>query len=306
MTALPAVSMRSAIEDGGAHPLTPTLSPEAGERGDSPVAERPAYSLSPASGERAGVRGWEASGTGELKYTRSRHKSIAVVQSNYIPWKGYFDMIRGVDEFFLYDDVQYTRRDWRNRNRIKTPQGIQWLTIPVEVKGKYLQKIRETRVSDPAWARAHWQTLSCCYGKAPFFGALKERFASFFLNCTSPWLSDINRELILRVAGLLDVATPIRSTVELDLEQTDPSARLLEVCQRAGATEYVSGPAARDYLDVGLFERAGVRVRWMDYSGYPEYAQLHGPFEHAVTALDLLFMTGPSARGCLERQRHAA
>ncbi len=94
-------------------------------------------------------------------------KSVAIVQSNYVPWKGYFDMVRGVDEFILYDDAQYTRRDWRNRNRIKTPHGTQWLTVPVEVTGKYLQKIRETRISDPNWARRHWQTLKSCYGTAP-------------------------------------------------------------------------------------------------------------------------------------------
>src|ERR1041384_7029573 len=96
-------------------------------------------------------------------------KMVAIVQSNYIPWKGYFDMIRGVDEFVLYDDVQYTRRDWRNRNRIKTAQGTQWLTIPVEVKGKYLQAIKETKISDPSWGRTHWRTLCHSYNRAPHF-----------------------------------------------------------------------------------------------------------------------------------------
>src|SRR5437868_3785271 len=93
------------------------------------------------------------------------NKSIAIVQSNYIPWKGYFDMIRAVDEFILYDDVQYTRRDWRNRNRIKTPQGLQWLTIPVDVKGKYSQPICETRVADPRWAERHWKSIVHNYGR---------------------------------------------------------------------------------------------------------------------------------------------
>ncbi len=233
-------------------------------------------------------------------------KSIAIVQSNYIPWKGYFDLIRAVDEFVLYDDVQYTRRDWRNRNRIKSPQGTQWLTIPVEVKGKYLQKICETRVSDPSWARAHWRTLTCCYGKAPFFRSLKEHLEAFYLSETSPWLCEINRELIQLVCSLLGLTTPIHPSMDFQLRESDPSARLLEICQKAGATEYLSGPAARDYLDVSLFERAGVRVRWMDYGGYPPYPQLHGDFEHAVSVLDLLFMTGPSALSYLERVRHAA
>ncbi len=233
-------------------------------------------------------------------------KSIAIVQSNYIPWKGYFDMIRGIDEFILYDDVQYTRRDWRNRNRIKTAHGTQWLTIPVEVKGKYLQKIKETKVSDPAWARTHWQTLCGAYGKAPYFREMKDRFEAFFLGDVSPWLSEINRDLIQIVCGLMGVMTSIRASMDFELHEEDPTARLLEICLKAGATEYLSGPAAKEYFDVGLFERAGVRVRWMEYAGYPEYPQLHGPFEHAVTALDLLFMTGPAAGSYLERQRHAA
>src|SRR5438046_4323553 len=94
-------------------------------------------------------------------------RKAAIVQSNYIPWKGYFDLIRRVDEFILYDDVQYTRRDWRNRNLIKTPQGLRWLTIPVEVKGKYYQSIRDTKIADPVWAASHWQTIVHNYGRAP-------------------------------------------------------------------------------------------------------------------------------------------
>src|SRR6201984_3471754 len=94
-------------------------------------------------------------------------RRVAILQSNYIPWKGYFDLIRSVDEFILFDDMQYTRRDWRNRNRIKTPQGSQCITIPVEVKGKYLQKINETRVSDAEWPKRHWKSISQNYARAP-------------------------------------------------------------------------------------------------------------------------------------------
>jgi hypothetical protein len=233
-------------------------------------------------------------------------KCVAVVQSNYIPWKGYFDLIRTADEFVLYDDVQYTRRDWRNRNRIKTADGTRWLTVPVEVKGKYHQKIRETRISDPTWADTHWRSLCGAYGKAPFFRTVRERFEPFYRGTPSAWLSEVNRELIGLACELLGVHTPIRSSAEFDLREDDPSARLLELCQKTGATEYLSGPAARDYLNVPRFERAGVGVRWMDYTGYPDYPQLHGPFEHAVTALDLLAMTGPAAGKYLERTRHAA
>src|SRR5687767_6951143 len=97
-------------------------------------------------------------------------KKIAILQSTYIPWKGYFDLINQVDEFVLYDDMQYTRRDWRNRNKIKTKKGPEWLTIPVEVKGKYFQKISETVISDETWPEKHWQTILHTYGRSPFFG----------------------------------------------------------------------------------------------------------------------------------------
>jgi hypothetical protein len=241
-----------------------------------------------------------------MSIASASNKSLLIVQSNYIPWKGYFDMIRAVDEFVLYDDVQYTRRDWRNRNRIKTAGGTQWLTIPVEVKGKYLQKINETKISDPDWARQHWLGLCGAYRKAPFFRTWQDRFESFYRGEVSPWLSEINRELISTVCELMGITTPIRSSTDFDLREVDPTSRLLEICQKAGATDYLSGPAAKAYLDVSQFERSGVRVHWMDYGGYPEYPQLHGPFEHAVSVLDLLWMTGPSAATYLERQRHAA
>ena len=109
----------------------------------------------------------------------SRGKRVAIVQSNYIPWKGYFDLIAASDEFILLDDVQYTRRDWRNRNKIKTSTGVQWLTIPVEVKGKYHQRVSDVLVSDADWARSHWRTLAHCYGKAPYFRELAPRIECF-------------------------------------------------------------------------------------------------------------------------------
>ena len=233
-------------------------------------------------------------------------KSVAIVQSNYIPWKGYFDMIRSVDEFVLYDDVQYTRRDWRNRNRIKTPQGIQWLTMPVEVKGKYLQAIKDTRISDPTWSRKHWQTLCHCYSKAPCFREFRELLQELYLNCRCEFLSDINRTWIDAICRLLGITTHIRQSMDYHLSAADPSARLLEICTQAGANVYLSGPAAQTYLDESLFRQAGVEVRYMNYAGYPEYPQLYPPFDHAVTVLDLLFMVGRQALAYLDRCKVAA
>ena len=221
-------------------------------------------------------------------------KRVAIVQSNYIPWKGYFDLIRLSDEFILYDDVQYTRRDWRNRNRVKTPQGLQWLTIPVEVKGKYHQRIRDTRISDSGWGSQHWGVLKHNYAKAPFFQAYRGVFEPLYLGNLPPMLSDVNRLFMDTICPLLDIQTPIRWSHEFDLTE-GRSERLLEICIATGATEYLSGPAAKGYLDEGMFAAAGVDVVWMDYAGYPPYPQLFGEFEHGVTVLDLLFNVGQTA-----------
>ena len=124
-------------------------------------------------------------------------KKVAIVQGNYIPWKGYFDLIAAVDEFILYDDVQYTRRDWRNRNQIKTPHGVQWLTVPTLVKGKYLQKIRETEIDGAVWAHAHWKTLTQNYRRAPHFDEIAEWLAPFYLEGTYSHLSPLNRRFLI-------------------------------------------------------------------------------------------------------------
>ena len=228
-------------------------------------------------------------------------KRVAIVQSNYIPWKGYFDLVRRCDEFVLYDDAQYTRRDWRNRNLIKTPGGLQWLTIPVEVKGRYLQRIRDTRISDAGWGRKHWATLRSNYAKAPYFGYYRELFEPLYVVPSSPFLSVVNRRFTETIAPLVGIETRLSWSSDYEL-QDGRSERLLQICRAAGATVYLSGPAAKGYLDERLFAAAGIRVEWMDYTGYPVYPQLFGPFEHGVTILDLLFNAGPEALKYMKRR----
>lgn len=222
-------------------------------------------------------------------------KKIAILQSNYIPWKGYFDLINMVDEFVLYDDMQYTRRDWRNRNKIKTSQGLKWLSIPVEVKGKYFQKINETLVSDKSWSVTHWQTIKQFYSKTPFFKDYKDIFEDFYMNNQEERLSLINARLIELVNTILGIQTKITWSSDYELVEGQ-TAKLLRICQQAGADVYLSGPAAKEYFDVALAEKMGIQVEWMDYSGYPEYHQLHPPFEHGVTVLDLIFNEGKNAK----------
>ncbi len=221
-------------------------------------------------------------------------KKIAILQSNYIPWKGYFDMIAAVDEFILFDDMQYTRRDWRNRNQIKTPQGIQWLTVPVSVKGKYHQTIRETKIDGTDWAEAHWRTLQQNYRRAPHFAEIAQWLEPLYLQESYTHLSQLNRSLIEAICRYLSIKTKISNSWDYTFED-GKTERLVDLCVKAGGGEYISGPAARDYIDEGLFSASGVKLSWFDYAGYTEYPQMWGEFAHGVTMLDLLFNCGRDA-----------
>lgn len=227
-------------------------------------------------------------------------KRVAISQSNYIPWKGYFDLIRQADVFVLYDDMQFTRRDWRNRNRIQTISGLQWLTIPVKVKGRYYQAINQTQVVDSEWAERHWQRLEHNYQKSPFFPHYRSWLQSLYEQASHlDGLSDINLLFIGSICEQLDIRTQLLSSRDLTLVE-GKSERLLGICQQLGANCYISGPAAQSYMDLELFQKAGIEVQWMDYR-YPVYPQRHAPFEHGVTVLDLLFNVGPDASTYLKR-----
>lgn len=219
-------------------------------------------------------------------------KKVAICQSNYIPWKGYFDMINQVDEFVLYDEVQYTKRDWRNRNRIKTPQGIKWLTIPVTAH--QFDIISEVEIADPDWNTQHWETIRHVYNKAPYFDDYGEIFESLYKEANQQFLSEINHHFLSSINALLEIKTPLSQSTEYP-SRGNKSERLLSICRQLGADVYVSGPAAKVYLDVDIFENAGIAVEWMNYDGYPPYPQQDGDFVHAVSILDLIFNTGPKA-----------
>ena len=221
-------------------------------------------------------------------------KKIAILQSNYIPWKGYFDMIATVDELIIYDDMQYTRRDWRNRNKIKTPQGLKWLTIPVQVKGKYHQKIRDTKIDGSDWASVHWSALAINYRNAPHFEEIAEWLKPLYLTESYTHLSQVNRRFIEAVCDYLGIKRIISNSWDYTLHD-GKTERLADLCAQAGGTEYISGPAAKDYIEENIFAEMGIKLTWFDYSEYPEYTQLWGKFTHGVTILDLLFCCGRRA-----------
>jgi len=220
-------------------------------------------------------------------------RRVAVLQSNYLPWKGYFDIIHRVDVFVFYDDVQYTKNDWRNRNRIKTPQGSQWLTVPV---GASLDRlVCDVTIPDVHWQQKHYKTLTQCYARAPHFDLLAGFLQDTFLEQQWQSLSQLNQHLIRTISrDFLNITTEFRDSREFapDGRKAD---RLLDLLQKMKAEHYLSGPSARGYIDEAAFNAAGIQLEYMDYGHYAEYPQLFPPFDHYVSVLDLLFMTGRDA-----------
>lgn len=220
-------------------------------------------------------------------------KSVVVLQSNYIPWKGYFDLIHDADVFIFYDDVQFTKNDWRNRNRLKTPQGAVWISIPVGANRDGL--IWEVQIKDTSWQSKHWKTIQQNYGRCTHFARYQAFFEDVYMGRQWSNLSELNQYLIKKISrDLLDLPTEFHDSREYNLSG-HKLERLLELVTKAGADRYVSGPAAKDYIDPARFAAAGVELVWKDYSGYPEYPQRYPPFEHGVSILDLLFNVGHDA-----------
>ena len=222
------------------------------------------------------------------------NKKVAILQSNYIPWKGYFDIINTVDEFILYDDVQYTKNDWRNRNQLKTPNGKLWITIPIHQK-KLGQKINETLVVNDIWRKKHWKTIIQNYSMAKYFDDYSELFEKLYLGSNEKLLSNINYRFIVAICRVLGIKTKISWSMDYNLVE-GKTERLVDICKQTGADEYISGPSAKGYIDEDFFKESGIKLRYMDYSGYPEYNQLFPPFEHAISIIDLIFNEGPNAQ----------
>jgi hypothetical protein len=222
--------------------------------------------------------------------------NCVILQPSYVPWRGYFDQIRRADVFVFYDDVQYDARGWRNRNRVKTPNGSVWLTVPVHAQGAQTEHtpIRDIRISwGRPWNRKHWATIESSYRRAPHFERYRPVLAPFW-ESRPEWLADFTIDLTVAIARELGIGhTRFLRSSELGVTGTK-TERLLAVLAKVGADRYLSGPSARDYIDAAAFERAGIGLEYMVYD-YPEYPQLHPPYDPQVSILDLLFMTGPEA-----------
>ncbi len=223
--------------------------------------------------------------------TDQKKKRIAILQPAYIPWKGYFDLIRMVDEFIFLEEVQYTT-DWKNRNLIKSPEGLKWLTIPVRRSG-LADKISDIKVAHESWRRKHWLSFEHNYSKAPHFEDNRRWLQDLYLHSDEVSLHKIDAFFIEAINQKLGISTPLTWSSIYEPQGTR-AERVLDICKKAGAAVYLSGPAAKAYLDETLFQAEGISVEWMNYKGYPEYHQLYPPFEHGVTILDLLLNEGPN------------
>jgi hypothetical protein len=219
--------------------------------------------------------------------------TLVVLQPSYLPWLGYFDQMSKADVFVWYDDVQFDKHGWRNRNRIKGPKGPLWLTVPVLHKGRALQAIGAVEIDNRlAWRRKHLFSIEQLYARAPFSDSVLQRLTDILLR---PWerLVDLDIATTEWLANEFAIRTPRHRSSQLSIAG-DRNTRLIKLCHYFHATRYISGNAARDYLDVAQFAAAGIEVIWHDYQ-HPQYPQLHGDFIPYLSALDLLLNVGPAA-----------
>ncbi len=235
----------------------------------------------------------------------ARPRTAVILQSSYLPWIGYFDQMNSADVFVLYDTVQYTKRDWRNRNRIVSRAGPFWLTIPVRTKGRFHQRVCDVEVADPAWAQEHWRSIALSYGRAPHFRRYADELEALYQDLAGErFLSAVNARTLRFIASHLGIQAPLIHVDdicvpdeghEVPCRDLARNLRLVALCQAVGARRYVTGPAALVYLRPDVFLEHGIEVRIARYPAYPAYPRLGGEPSDRVSALDLLMMTGADA-----------
>jgi len=223
---------------------------------------------------------------------------VGIIQSSYIPWRGYFDLIDDVDLFIYYDDTQYSKNTWRNRNKIKTANGLVWLTVPVSFSLVNKPNIEDVEINNNEnWVRKHGMTISQAYSKAPYFNKYYDEFFELYdERCRT--ISKLNIHINEWIIKKLNISTEIKMSSEI-ITSGNKTDRLINILKKVGATSYLSGPAAKDYLDEGKFLEAGIGLEYKTYK-YREYPQLHGCFEPQVSVLDMLFNCGEDARKYLK------
>lgn len=235
---------------------------------------------------------------------------LGALQSSYLPWLGYFDQIHHCDLFIVYDDLQYTHKDWRNRNRIKTPAGTAWLTVPIHHSGGRPLPLNEAQIADQTWRHQHWDSIAHNYRKAPFFGVYSPELRAPYRH---PWhlLGDLNRTLLDRIIELLGISTPVLYSSDHNLERefraaygrdADATDRIVFLCRHFSADRFLQGSAGRGYVQMDKILEAQIDLIFQDYV-HPVYRQRFEGFVPYLSIIDLLFNAGPDSLHILTRGR---
>lgn len=220
---------------------------------------------------------------------------IAILQPNYIPWKGVFDLIDSVDFFVFYDDVQYTKKDWRNRNRIKTKNGDVWITVPVLTSGAQYQLIRDVKIDQSQdWQMKHFKTIENNYKKAPFFEEYKYILSEIYLNRQWTSLSELNIFSTKLIAKALGINVNWFTSSELGYDGSKDGERVVKLCKALKCDHFINGPSSKEFMNSQIFEKNNIILEYKEYN-YKTYNQLYKPFTHAVSILDVLFNCGPNS-----------
>ena len=219
-----------------------------------------------------------------------------IIQPSFLPWRGTFDLLKQADIYVVFDNVQYDKRGWRNRNIIKTQQGEKWLTVPVLTKGKYHQSVKDTRIDNTQnWQKKIINTVSNAYAKAPYFHMSEVIFS--ILAKRFEFLIDLNMDLLQSIISLLDIDVNITFSSLFDVKSPNKIEKLINICKAVGANHYISGPTARNYIeDDVLFRKNNLVLEFKTYDYLP-YPQLHGEFAPNVSIIDLLFNVGNEKAG---------
>lgn len=235
---------------------------------------------------------------------------IGALQTAYLPWLGFFDQIYRCDLFIIYDDLQYTRKDWRNRNRIKTSQGPMWLTVPVVAESAHKKRICDIEIApDMRWAARHWKALKTNYARAPFFSRHSHFFHDLY---ASQWkyLAPLNREIIDYCLNQLKIRTEVLYSSESCIEQdylrqcggkTDATERIVFICNRFGAKSFLEGPSGKQYLKENVLEDAGIILQYHHYP-HLRYRQRFGKFIPCLSIVDLLYNYGDESLAILNQR----
>ncbi len=225
-----------------------------------------------------------------------KQKKIAILQPNYIPWKGVFDLINQVDVFVFYDDVQYTKKDWRSRNKIKSPNGEYWLTVPVATKGKREQLIFEAEIDNTQiWQSKHYKSICNSYNKAPYFEKYKYIIDEIYINNKWDKLVDLNIFATKLIADTLGIKVEWYKSSDYNFTGDKNGEKVVKLCKELDCNYFINGPASKAFMDDELFKQNDIQLKYMEYN-YPEYKQLYPPFDHYVTVLDTLFHCGEESK----------